>query len=292
MWVIGGGTSNSTATTKYNDVYASYDGADWRRVHTDGDTTHPAFSARSNFAALVFDNNDTANPGTKLWVIGGQTGASDSSNVGDVWWSLNGQDWTQALDSGGAPVSVGARRDHAAAVYNGRMYVIGGMDENGQPANTVKSSADGINWTTETGVGTLANRYGATAMEYEGALYVFGGIGIGTNADVKTYKYNGSTWSPVSTNAPAIVSSLANGAGLVFDKKMWYLGGAHAFWSTDGQNWTQAPDDPDLVTPLSGGRTGYTALAFAKAGDTMRMWLMGGVTPGGPSYKNDVWTAD
>jgi hypothetical protein len=283
MWVIGG----QTGSLKHNDVYASADGVNWRAVHADGD---PGFSARTAHAALVFDNGDSANPGTKMWVIGGQTGSSDSTDVGDVWWSLDGQAWSQMLDGNGAAVSVGARRGHAAVVYNGKMYVIGGVAADGSPAASVMSSSDGRSWTSESGIGTLANRYGATAVVYDGSLYVFGGTGIGSTPNVATYRFDGTSWTAVGT--PSNVNLLAaGGAGLVYDDKMWYLAG-HSYWSTDGLYWNQAPDDPDNSSPFVDGRINYSAFAFAKANDGTRIWLIGGYVSLGQSSKSDVWSSD
>lgn len=281
MWVIGGLSGGG----RRNDVWASNDGMSWRNLLSNGSTG--AFAARTGHVALVFDDGSTSNPGEKMWVIGGQTGSAESSDVGDVWWSQNGSTWTQVLDGNGVAVNMGARRDHAAAVYNGKMYVIGGLSPTTStyPDYPVVYSSDGVTWDHPASLpDSFANRYGASALAYDGALYVFGGSGANTN----TYKFDGTSWTLAGT--PNL--TLTGGEAIVYDEKMWYLTGAHAYWSTDGVKWTSALDDPDGVTPFTSGRTGFVALTYAKAGGSNRMWLLGGYFPQGGTYKDDVWSSD
>jgi hypothetical protein len=101
-------------------------------------------------------------------VIGG---FSNSLNyLHDVWSSPDGLNWTQA--TGAAAFST--RAYHAATVFNGRMWVIGGADTNGQK-NDVWSSADGINWTQATASAPFTPRIKLAALTLNGQLCVVAG---------------------------------------------------------------------------------------------------------------------
>ena len=57
-----------------------------------------------------------------MWLLGGKDDADALKN--DVWNSADGAAWTQV--TAGAMFS--ARRDHASAEFDGKMWVAGGHD--------------------------------------------------------------------------------------------------------------------------------------------------------------------
>jgi hypothetical protein len=282
MWVIGG----LTGSIKTNEVDYSDDGLTWHMARSNGATN--GFTARDAQSSVVFDNGDTSNPGAKMWVIGGQTGNGTPTNVGDVWWSLGGTSWTQE-SSGGTPVDIGARQGSSAVVFNGKMFVVGGLGNSGvYPTNTVESSSDGVTWTGA--AVTPFQRYGAVTLAYNGSIYVIGGIG----SDVKTYQSDstGASWSLDTVNVTGIPSvTFGNtGTGMVYDGKMWIINGLGAYWSTDGVGWTLAPADPDGVTPFD-SRTGMTSVVLAQSG-VDKMWVLGGYISQGGLTRDDVWNSN
>ena len=174
LWLIGGITMNRSGDLiDFNDVWRSDDGKNWRPV-----TLHAPFSKRGGHSCAVFRGRmyltggidksgaevwhtcdgthwvrDTAHAGFgirgshssvvyngRLWVIGGMH--VDSSNrftpLPDVWSSADGILWETAADN---PRSFGGAGT-SAAVFDGRIWVIGGFKKSG----TVYYSTDGSDW--------------------------------------------------------------------------------------------------------------------------------------------------
>ena len=84
------------------------------------------------------------------------------------------------------------------------------------------------------------------------------------------------------TTGAAGWSARTQHTSLVYDNKMWVLGGFDAsykndvWYSTDGANWEQATGSAGWSA-----RNGHTSLVYDN-----KMWVLGGF---GGSYKNDVW---
>jgi len=97
---------------------------------------------------------------------------------------------------------------------------------------------------------------------------------------------NGTSWTQVTEFAPWRERHLP--ASVVFDGKMWLLGGyrePHHFndvwYSTDGQNWFD-------LTPPPGAPMWDRRQAHAAVVHDGKMWVMGGQYAHA-SYLNDVW---
>ena len=266
MWVIGG----LNGSQRTNSVAYSDDGLVWLSARSD--LTANGFTARDSQASAVFNG--------KMWVIGGESNGFSGGDLHDVWSSSDGTNWTQAM-SGTNAVDLGPRRSATAVVFNNNLFVIGGVSNDSTPVYPtypVQYSSDGVNWS---GVAfTPFQRYGLSALAYDGALYVIGGSG----ADTHTYSStNGTSW----TDLGAPTASFVNAVGLVFDNKMWMIDGAGANWSTDGIHWTRAPLDPDGVTPFD-GRTGMTGVVLPLNGAD-KMWVLGGYVNQGQIWRDDAW---
>ncbi|MDO9071326.1 MAG: hypothetical protein Q7V36_07405, partial [Deltaproteobacteria bacterium] len=103
-------------------------GQSWQLV-----TNNAALGPNSVITAVEFDG--------KLFSLGGR---DPSRN--DVWASPDGLAWTKL-----AAPPWGARSEHAAAVFNGRLWVAGGDGNSAcTPLSDVWSSADGTNWAQAT----------------------------------------------------------------------------------------------------------------------------------------------
>jgi hypothetical protein len=96
------------------------------------------------------------------------------------------------------------------------------------------------------------------------------------------YSTDGVTWTQAT--AAAGWSLRANFTSVVFDNKIWVMGGTNGttyyndvWYSTDGVTWTQA-------TASAGwsGRVGLRSVVFDN-----KMWVMAGYN--GTTYYNDVW---
>jgi hypothetical protein len=171
------------------------------------------------------------------------------------------------------------RRSHTVAVFNNKLWVIGGAD--GTNLKEVWSSPDGINWTPEQLNAAFPGRGAHSTVVFNNRLWIFGGYNGAGMADVWS-STDGITWVP--SPAPTWPARYHHQSA-VFDGKMWVFGGLgggnDAWWSTDGNSWTQAI--PAAASPMWPTRYGHMVEVFDD-----RLWVMGG-SWGSTSY-NDVWS--
>jgi len=127
---MGGGDNNQNLM---NDVWSSPDGINWTCV-----VQQALWAPRYDFAVAVFDN--------KLWLMGGYNG---STELGDVWYTTNGNTWTNASQE-----AWHERYGHFAAGFDGALWIFGGEYTVGSGIgsydvvlNEAQCSTDGINWT-------------------------------------------------------------------------------------------------------------------------------------------------
>jgi hypothetical protein len=150
IWVIGGAASNS--------VWKSSDGAIWTLA-----VSSAPFTPRFMHAALVFAD--------KMWVIGG---GSDMMNpifqYNDVWNSEDGITWTQVTSS----AAFSPRLAFASAVYDNKMWVIGGAASGGN-LNDVWFSEDGALWIRATADAGFSTTFGHASVNFNSKLWVIGG---------------------------------------------------------------------------------------------------------------------
>jgi hypothetical protein len=255
LWLVGNG-----GTMARDDVWNSTDdGVTWTNV-TAGLTNGAAFGTRYDHQVTVFNG--------ELWVTGGYDGSNFFS---DAWHSSDGVTWTQA--STGAFIG---RSMHSAVVNNGRLYVIGGQSRFNGILHDVWSTADGVTWQQETAAAPFSPRTGASAVSYNGRIFLIGGYtgGMSPVSNQVFSSADGANWIQVNggnSSAP----TRTGGASLVFDNRIWYLGGRDAsmtqsnvvYYSTDGLYWAQAGTLPE-------GRSEAAGMVFDD-----KMWLIGGNLP-------------
>jgi hypothetical protein len=212
----------------------------------------------------------------------GATGYYSLSNLirastdGGVTWST----WTPQGPGGTAAFS--ARSRHVTVSFQGKLWVIGGMDSGGYKRD-VWSSPDGVTWTRGADMPAAFGDRGAVAatVSSDGStLYLIGGelTGSGAAGDVWATT-DGVTWT--QRNAAAPFGTRGRASALYFNNRLWLLGGDlfdnggdfyqdDAWWSADGGvTWTQA-------TAAAGAlrfspRAGQTAAVYDN-----RMWVLGG----------------
>jgi hypothetical protein len=267
-----------------NDVWNSADGGvTWTQV-----TANAAFSPRYEHSSFVANG--------KLWVLGGQgaTGGIPGPPSNDAWSTTDGVTWTQENVSNLAggylmPVVQGT----------GKVALFGGLQ--GAFANNVWQTTDGVNWSELSTDAPFSPRL-TTGTEFNGQMWIIGGEGTrdssGTSVRNDVWRSSdGLNWSPVST-AGAIFSRRAGHAVVVFNNKLWVIGGGdnvaaaggpstrlNDVWSSpDGVNWTpQSPTGGNIFSP----RMFHAVVVYAG-----KLWVIGGdVASGTPTdtYANDVW---
>jgi hypothetical protein len=185
-----------------------------------------------------------------------------------------------------------ARGHHNTFILNGRIWILNGFA--GTLNRSVWSSNDGSVWTEEVDGDSIrlpwSARHSATAIVYNGRVWMFGGSdGGGAFSDVWS-SADGVNWVEVTSNPPWIERSMHS--AVVFDNRMWLMGGhqsttgywgfSDVWYTTDGVDWTQAsPSDPSNIWPA---RFSHRTVVFND-----RIWVLGG-RYGGLHY-NDVWSS-
>jgi leucine-zipper-like transcriptional regulator 1 len=193
IWVLGGYTSGSDKVDSprttvptvdpvsdgsgyVNDVWWSKDGVNWTEA------THNApWPARVDHASVVFDN--------KIWVIGGMSDnpvIKDEVFLNDVWWSADGTNWTEATDN--APWI--ARCRHTSAVFEGKIWICGGLNDNVDCTNDTWWSADGEHWTENVDEAPWTGRQSHASVVFNNEMWVMGGES-GGNAFNDVWLLNG-----------------------------------------------------------------------------------------------------
>ena len=211
-----------------------------------------------------------AGPQQKLWMIGERA----------VWSSTDGVRFAQAQHDG----AWGARYGAAYAYFNGRLWLLGGMERSWDNfKNDVWSSADGTHWTRATTNAGWTPRRGHTALVFNGRLWVLGGAASSGRPDQTPTQMLSDVWSSADgTNWTRVVDAAPWPGGehnsVVFQNKLWVFGGGGAWHSTDGRNWTQTLARADWLDRGGNNRTGLVVFDG-------RIWTFGGWR------RNDVWAS-
>lgn len=164
MWIMGGWHNGRLpGASASSQVWSSQDGAKWEQA-----TDQAGWSPRLGAAGVVFDG--------KMWVLGGVERYYDGTEVhlrNDVWYSADGKEWKQATSEAAWP----ARAYHAAAAFDGKLWVFGGGNYLPTYAalNDVWSSPDGVTWTQVTASAPWPPRIWFSSAVHRDRMWVLGG---------------------------------------------------------------------------------------------------------------------
>ncbi|MCE5230585.1 hypothetical protein LLG95_13470 [bacterium] len=213
-------------------------------------------------APAVFLNN-------RFYILSGDDG---------IWSSSDAVKWDCVLQE---PIWA-PRKDFAAAVFNGRIYVMGGRYAY-VFYNDVWSSSDGIDWTRESTSAGWLPRSLSGAIVFKNRLWLIGGVKTTSGTTTAEYTYYNDVWSTANGSdweaGPAVPWTARAMPGLaVFNNQLYMTGGAgvsdlHDVWVSDnGTDWTQktasAPWGEEWS--LSAATTGGKLWAFG--GATRKTW--------------------
>lgn len=203
IWVIGG-WGDAPSLHQNSDVWSSSDGTSWTLV-----TASAAFGQRAEHASIVFNN--------KMWVVGGML-------RNDVWSSSDGAIWEQATAHAQWP----ERSDPGIAVFNNQMWIIGGVQLE-SALGDVWSSSDGVLWTQSFPPAPWhLGRYPTIILNDRINLlggYVAPNLAGGNTGSNRVYSTaDGAIWYESSYMSP-IWSRRHSHTGVVFDNKVWIMGG-------------------------------------------------------------------
>jgi hypothetical protein len=224
-----------------------------------------------------------------MWLIGG---TDSSGRTKDVYITTDGTHWTRKA-SGLSFLNVDG---FAAAYFNGALWVLGGSGTS--ITNQIyKSADDGATWTqiTPSAGDNFTPRLDFTALSFDNSLWVIGGItdtsGHRTNSTYRSL--DGTSWilMPASLATGGIYTAVSSHASVVYDNRMWVLGGIgnsgstseedDVWYSTDGWNWAETTS-----AAAFGGRYDHSSVAYQN-----KIWVIGGVLTSG-TLKNDVWSSN
>lgn len=192
---------------RIDEVFASSDAASWI-THQD---RLPAVV--SGHCSVIFNG--------ATWVLGGLD--SGGSATTSVWSATNptvASSWDDTYT--GLPA---ARYQHACTVFQGRMWVIGGLDASGDPTSTVYSSFDGETWTLTSNVPVATANW--NAVVYNNRIYAFGGVdGSATVLETVYSTLDGATWQEVGSSA--LLTGRSDYGSAVWQGRIWIVGGANS----------------------------------------------------------------
>jgi len=251
-------------------VTYEWDGSAWIVVATSGPPSRGS-------GAMVYDPI-----GQRCLLFGGYSSQGPRKDL----WAWNGSVWTP-LSAG--PADASGRGDFAMAFDRGRnrLVVHGGWPGSGALlADTLEWNPDTNAW-QRWATGPIGNRY-AHRMAYDEArqeTILHGGYFFFNRSD--TWRWNGSTWSQVSSAGPARYVF-----GLTYDSdraRIVLHGGTTCCgeveygetWTWDGSGWTRCPTE--------GPRRGYMNVAYDRRRQVLVLPGGAGPTPTGRDFVPETW---
>lgn len=271
---------------------------EWKNI-----TMNAPFAPRDGLGVLSFNG--------RMWVIGGwNTGDQvhfprNCSN--DVWSSADGLHWKLEKPNTFTTTSFDPNSDwegrHCAgyAVYNGKMWIIGGDTNQGHYMYDIWNSGDGRIWTHVNKDKPVP--WGPRALfhtvVFKDKIWIMGGQTMPQSAPAQEFFYDDIwctsdcvNWQKVNRPASWSPRGLIGG-NVVLNKQIWILGGG-TYWtpqhrddilfndvwsSADGINWKVLTSHAPWMK-----RKYHDVAAFDG-----RMWVLEGHSGNGGKNLKDVW---
>lgn len=161
MWLLGGTENYYFGDDKSlrNDVWSSADGKEWKL-----ETANAGWSPRAYHQAVILND--------RIYVFGGGNYVPAYHAKNDVWSSADGVHWTRETEA--APWS--PRLWFSAAVYQDRMWVLGGWSNNpSKNWSDVWHSKDGKAWERMETKTRWKERHEHSVFVFQDKLWIAGG---------------------------------------------------------------------------------------------------------------------
>jgi hypothetical protein len=230
-----------------------------------------------------------------IYIIGGQDAdgyvldiqrSDDGYRFSHIEPTENGYTFTDdgeiVVDDEGNPVMIDctgefyARAGHCAVVYDGKLWVLGGVNDAGE-LKDVWFTVNGTDWIRADHNADFGVRKFASCAVFNNLLYVIAGNDGSSDLNDVWYTDDGYTWTEAT--AAADFSARSGHTSLTYDNKLWVIcgGKVDVYSSVDGETWTEATADANM------GAVGNHC-SLVRSG---KMWTLTGVV--GSSKMNDVY---
>jgi len=251
---------------------------DWVKV-----TDHAGWQPRDSQGEVVYKN--------QLWVLGGWFNSFQPCPR-DVWSSGDGETWQRVRETapwrhGDLPMTL---------AFKDRMWFMGGWYNGRLPghsaSNEVWSSTDGSEWEQATAGAGWSPSLAAGTVVFDGKMWILGGTEnyfFGDEHSLRNDVWSspdGKEWTLATANAGW--APRAYHQAVVYDNKIWILGGGNyvpetdfrndVWCSADGVNWRQVTE----AAPW-GPRLWFSSVVYRD-----HMWVLGGWSDETDNF-GDVW---
>jgi hypothetical protein len=194
-----------------------------------------------------------------------------------IWSSADGINWSSQPKT-----DWGERYGMAHVFFDNKIWMLGGMRSWADFRNDVWYSSDGKDWKLATANAAWTRRRDHSVLVFDNKMWLLGGVeGSGRADQLPSRSLNdvwsstdGVNWTKVTARAPW--AARGGHIGLVFDDKLWVIGGVglRDVWSSvNGREWTQVTSQAEWSERQNNG-----GLVFDS-----KMWIFGG------RGLNDVW---
>ncbi|MEM9361407.1 MAG: kelch repeat-containing protein [Bacteroidota bacterium] len=169
IWVVGG-----FDITTQNDIWSSENGIDWTLEIEEAN--FPGLTAHE---LIVFND--------RLWIIGGN---SEFMLQNTIWSSTDGINWSEEVT---APFSL---RTTAATVFDGKLWVVSGLQVTSTDLSDVWSSTNGVDWTLEIENAPFLPKSRHTVESFSNHLWVLAGVSESQNPEEADFVSN-TVWGSI-----------------------------------------------------------------------------------------------
>lgn len=203
LWIIGGRDANNIPVS--DPIWYSSDGETWNELTP----IKPGWATGPDFPDYTWQNrfaHAAAILEDKIWIVGGNLGGN---LLNDMWWTddldftADKQTWTRGTDNvWGAG---GGRQGHTAVVYEGKIWLLGGLDAGGFSAGASWSYGAGrmyqvdiaVSWKQRSGRIVGEDNGGSAGTESTYALNGVLDASVGEDTDAYGGNNNSQLDSPV-----------------------------------------------------------------------------------------------
>ncbi|MEJ2554352.1 MAG: hypothetical protein P8079_10250, partial [Gammaproteobacteria bacterium] len=175
---------------------------------------------RSTDANCDLDNYSTCTHGQLDMLNSSAVTDSAATLTRPAWYWLR-QGTHTSLASAINATRFSARYGHQAAVFNGKLWLVGGWD--GSFKNDVWSSDDGVNWTLVTRNAGFAFQANHQLVAYDNKLWVIAGYDGSSYMNDVWSSSDGKVW--VQATSSAAFTPQACSQSVAYDNKLWVIGG-------------------------------------------------------------------